>query len=634
MPNLSNNQSSLDFKEEVRSHTDIVGLISESVALQPRSGGREYVGLCPFHDDHNPSMRVYPERQTFRCWSCSTGGDVFTFVTERESVTFPEAVEILARRANLEIPKFVSGRSPQQESSRARQFEVLQWAESLFQRTLLNSPEAEPARKYLHGRGIDEETMRKFRLGFHPSGWDWLIKQSQGKYPLQLLEDVCLVAKKDNGGYYDFFGHRIIFPIHNERGQAVSFSGRLLPGDERPSKYKNGSATPVFNKSRLLYALDLARDEIRNQDQAIVVEGYTDCIALHQHGIQNAVVTMGTALTDEQVTVLKRFARRVILCFDGDDAGQDAASRSVERFLAQDVDLRILTPPDKLDPADFLESHGADAFRELSKNAPQAWDFRFQMAKRKYGTGTIDGRERVLTEMLNVLAQVPKLSTSVRESILIADLAHRTSVPEETVRGLLNEVRSSGPKRVYVENHAATPGSFTEEVQRIIHGQLSSRERVECDLLQIVLAVPETIQIVENAVSTTPMRNRILKGILRKCTQDAWANGEFTLSGLLDHMPEKDLKSLVVWLDEQASAKGLANKIRESDVDEEGCPQLLRQSIEALQKDEARHSSDNLSIRLSQSTDGQTRSDVATEDELLLQAAEFHRKRATKKSGF
>ncbi len=628
MPSQSLSQD--EFKEEVRSRNEIVGVISETVALQPR--GQHHVGLCPFHDDNNPSMNVYPDRQTFRCWSCSTGGDVFGYVQEREKVSFREALEILARRANMEIPKSVGGHSPEQETNRAKLFEVLQWAETLMMQTLLTSPAAQPARDYLNRRGIDEEVIRKFRLGFNPDGNQWLLGQARGRYPSPLLEDACLVGKGDQGRYYDFFSHRIMFPIHNERGQAVSFSGRVHPGYDHPAKYINGRETTVFRKSKILYALDLARDEIKKQKYAIIVEGYTDCIALHQSGVTNTVVSMGTALTDEQVRTVKRFANKVILVFDGDDAGQKAASKAVEKFLAQDVDLRILTPPNKLDPADYLEQQGVAAFRELASKAPEAWDFRFRAAKAKHGIDTIDGRQKVLDEMLSVLVQVPAMAKSVREPLMIANLAQKLSLSEEAVRTREKQIRSGAQQPVYTENHEVEESSFAEEVHRIIAGQLSSRDRVECDLLQSVVAAPESFRFVADAVSVAPLRNRILKGVLRKCTEEAWADGEFSLTGLINQMPDKNLKSLVVWLDEQAAAKDLARKIRESGIDDEGCPLLLRQSIQALQNREERNSNQNVGVQLAEATDGQARLDESAEA-LLRQAAEFHQKRATKKSG-
>lgn len=637
-----------EFRENVRSHTDIVGLIGEAIGLQARYGGREFVGLCPFHDDHNPSLRVYPDRQTFRCWSCNTGGDCFTFVMEREKVSFPEALEILARRANLEMPRKLTGRSPEQESNRAKLFEVLLWAENEFHRALLQSPEAEPARAYLAERGFTDEMIRRFRLGFHPDDWQWLLHRSAGRYPTKLLLDARLVGEK-NGRTYDYFVNRVLFPIHNERGQAVSFGGRILPGSTDGAKYWNGPESVVFHKSRLLYAIDKARDAVRTSDQVLIVEGYTDCIACHQHGIGNAVATLGTALTDTHVTAIKRFARQVVLIFDGDQAGQDAANRSVERFLAQDVDLRILTLPDNMDPADYLSVHGTDTFRKLAAEAPEAWEFRFRSARVRYGMESIDGRQRILDEMLQVLAQVPGMSGSMRETLLVANVAQRMKVAEESIRGRLREIRSgqnsvraNSSETVQADKDAelqSAPSSlYRGAVMRLFDRQLSRDDRLECDLLQNLLAAPEYLRFVMEAATFSRLRNAAFQAVLEACFEEGEDSGALTLGGLLNRIDDKDLKSLVVWLDEQARAKGLAEKLRsqgsESMEHPDGCPLLLKQSMANLswRTEESTHA--EIAMKLSQSTyespvDAEPGLDEATR-QLLQQAADFHQRRATK----
>ncbi|MEW4491067.1 DNA primase [Thalassoglobus sp. JC818] len=627
-----------EFREQVRSHTDIVGLIGESVGLESRSGGREHVGLCPFHDDHNPSMRVYPERQTFRCWSCNTGGDCFTFVMEREKVTFPEALEILARRANLEIPRFVSGHSPQQETNRARLFEVLQWAEQQFHQTLMESPAAQPAREYLKQRGMTGQMVRQFRLGFHPDNWEWLIDRAKGKFPLNLLLEARLIGERDNR-QFDFFVNRVMFPIHNERGQAVSFGGRVLPGSNSDAKYWNGPESSVFHKSRLLFAIDHAREAIRESNEAFIVEGYTDCIACHQFGIANVVGTLGTALTDEHVSAIKRFARKVILVFDGDQAGQDAAIRAVEKFLLQDVDLRILTLPEQMDPADFLEREGTQAFREIAESAPEAWDYRFRAAKAKFGLNSIDARQRVLDEMLSVLACVPQMATSVREPLLIANLAQRLQVPDEVIRRQLAEVRTNSPRKIRLENSNENRISEDVDVRRLLAGELSKSDRVECDLLEVIFTAPQLLTNVINTIKTSQLRNPILRRVLEMCFEEVQStsehqesgSGQLTLSGLLNRMPNQQMKSLIVWLDEQANAKGLAAKL-EGNSTESGIPQVLHDSIGAILDRDAEQTHQNLAVQLTESKDGRNGLDEATE-QLLRQAAEFHQKRATRKAG-
>jgi DNA primase len=637
-----------EFRETVRSHTDIVGLIGEAIGLQARYGGREFVGLCPFHDDHNPSLRVYPDRQTFRCWSCKTGGDCFTFIMEREKVSFPEALEILARRANLEIPRKLTGRSPEQESNRAKLFEVLLWAENEFHRALLQSPEAEPARAYLAERGFTDEMIRQFRLGFHPDDWQWLLHRSAGRYPAKLLLDARLVGEK-NGRTYDYFVNRVLFPIHNERGQAVSFGGRILPGSTDGAKYWNGPESVVFHKSRLLYAIDKARDAVRTSEQVLIVEGYTDCIACHQHGVGNAVATLGTALTDAHVTAIKRFARQVVLIFDGDQAGQDAANGSVERFLAQDVDLRILTLPDDMDPADYLATHGADAFRQLTAAAPEAWEFRFRSARVRYGMESIDGRQRILDEMLQVLAQVPGMSGSMRENLLIANLAQRMNVAEDTVRSRLKEIRSQRSSSRPIPREAVTSGEnrdsqpvpespYRAPAARLFHRGLSRDDRLECDLLENLLSAPEYLRFVMEAATFAPLRNPALHAVLMACFDEGEESGTLTLGGLLNRIEDRDLKSLVVWLDEQARAKGLAEKMRGRDAENSenpgDCPLLLKHSIDNLSWRSEESTQEQIALKLSQPTDGSPAAEESTLDEatrqLLEQAARFHQRRAAK----
>lgn len=619
-----------EFRETVRSQTDLVSLVSESISLQPRHGGRQYVGLCPFHDDHNPSLNVYPDRQTFRCWSCNTGGDCFTFVMEHEKVSFPEALELLARRANVPIPRNLSKTTPEQESSRARLMEVLQWAENEFHKALLELPAAEPARRYLQNRGYSDQIIRDYRLGFHPDDWTWLLGRASSKFTPRVLQAARLVNEK-NGRFYDYFVNRVMFPIHNERGQAVSFGGRVLPGSTDERKYFNGPESDVFHKSRLLYALDKARDAIRQTGKVVVVEGYTDCLTCHQHGILNTVGTLGTALTDTHVTALRRFAQQVVLVFDGDDAGQGAARRAVERFLAQDVDLRILTLPEKLDPAEFLAAYNADEFRRLMDAAPEAWEFQYRMARAANGIETIHGRQQVLEEMLQLLAQVPNLAGSLREAQLVANLAQRLLVSEEAVREHLRSIRERGTRRLRVDKHAAEQVQISRDVERILQGRMSRDDRLECDLLELVLATPDQIEFVGQAVRPAPLRNVIFRQILEYCLQEAEEHGELTVTGLLDRVDDPAMKNLIVWIDEQGLAKGLAEKVRESEVDDEGRPQLLLRSLGNLSWRQAEQSHASVTARLSQQPEGVGQLDEDTEA-LLRQAAEFHQRRATKKS--
>jgi DNA primase len=286
----------VDFKELVRARTDIVAIVGESIALTPRRG--EYVGLCPFHNDHSPSLHVYPDRQSFRCWVCDTGGDVFSFVMKHEGVTFPEAVELLGEKVGLERPKR-SSTSSEGGIDKPRLYDVMAWADRQFKTCLKSSPDAQEARDYVTSRGISAEMIERFGLGFHPPDWQWLLNRARGTYTGRDLQMVDLAReRRDGSALIDSMVDRVLFPIRDERGRVVAFGGRVLPGrgDEAGPKYLNSSDTPIFSKSKLVYALDVARKSISESKTAVVMEGYTDCIAAHQHGYNNVVATLGSPL--------------------------------------------------------------------------------------------------------------------------------------------------------------------------------------------------------------------------------------------------------------------------------------------------------------------------------------------------
>lgn len=626
--------SSDEFKEAVRAQTDIVSLIGEVVALQPQRGGREFVGLCPFHDDHNPSMTVSRERGTYRCWSCNAGGDMFRFLMEREKIGFRDALEILARRANIPIPKHISNTTPEQELNKARLLEVLQWAENLFHRTLLSDPCAEKAREYLKSRGFTEDSIRAYRLGYHPNDWNWLSEVANGKYSNELFVQARLMSEKVNEEgrvqQFDNFKDRVLFPIHNERGQPVSFGGRILPGDPSPSKYWNGNESPVFHKSRLLYAFDKAREAMRESQVAVVTEGYTACIACHWAGINNAVATLGTALTDLQVQAIKRFARKVVLIYDGDDPGQKAAERAVEHFLAQDIDLRILTLPEGMDPADYFHEFGGEALRGLVDKAPEAWEFKFRRATQAFGLATIDARHRVSEVMLSLLAQVPKMAENVREGLLIANLAQRLVIPEQQVRDRLRELRSKGTRRLRIDN---APRQVREDIQRLLSGRLTHDDRLECDLLEMLLAMPQWIAVTARSLPAEVFSHPALRLIAQHCYQLAEAGEQISVTDLLGSIEETELQGLLIWLDERARDKRQGEKVRSGGADPiDGTPHLLRRAVDSLNWRREAQAQQSVAVQLSQpSGDGSPQLDAAMEA-MLRQAAQFHQRRATKRT--
>ncbi|MGQ0635825.1 MAG: DNA primase [Planctomycetaceae bacterium] len=567
-----------DFKELVRTRTDIVSLIAESVTLQPQRGGREFTGLCPFHDDHNPSLRVYPDRQSYRCWVCNEGGDCFSFVMKRERVGFREALEMLANRARIELPRKYRAATGPSGENKNRQYEVLAWAEQQFHECLLQAPEGERARKYLRERGVSGESIVKFKLGYHPAGWEWLLERARNRFTSEQLVTVRLAGEREGGrGCFDYFVDRVMFPIRDAQGRAVAFGGRVLPDSPPTSmgKYWNSPDGPLFNKSRLLYGLDQAREAIVGTNTAVVVEGYMACIMAHQHGMTNCIATLGTALNDTHVMGLKRFARRVVLVYDGDDPGRAASERALPRFLAHEIDLRLVTLPAGLDPADFVLAHGGDALKNLLDNAPEAWDQKFRLLVERHGLDSIDARHRVLDEMLEVLAQVrPPAGVGLagkwqeRESIVIGQLSHRLKTPESLVRTRLAEVRTR-----LQERHGAAAGSVAtladvadlpqaEPAEPLNCDQLSSDERAGWWLLMAIFSAPEQSALFREEISADQVTHADLRKLYEICLEIWEQGGVPSYDRVTTRLEEPGLKALAARIDHESRVVPLTPEVQ------------------------------------------------------------------------
>lgn len=519
------------FKESVRNATDIVGLIAASVTLQPQKGGREFVGLCPFHDDHNPSMRVYPDRQSFKCWSCNEGGDCFSFVMKRERIGFREALEMLARQANLELPQRYRAAPAESGENKNHLYEIVAWAENEFHECLLKSAAGESARGYLKDRGISGTSISRFRLGFHPDNWQWLLERARGKYSAEQLVQVGLAGERtDRSGFFDNFVNRVMFPIRDTQKRPVAFGGRILPGgDDSHGKYWNGPETILFHKSRLLYALDHARESISKSGAAVVVEGYTDCIMAHQHGLTNFVAPLGTALNDTHLTNLKRLAQRVVLVFDGDGPGKRATEKALPKFLAHEIDLRILTLPDDLDPADFLAQRGREALIPLLDKADEAFEQKFRTVIDRYGIDSIDSRHRVLHEMLEVLGQVPiaagaglAASWQLRENVILGRLSQILKISETNIREQLGNLRTSQQQKMGTKpvGHAAADDADSPQASVRLFPQNPTRDDMaERELLEIIFTIPEKAELIRQEIDLVAIKNPALRELLVVCFQ-------------------------------------------------------------------------------------------------------------------
>jgi DNA primase len=560
---------SFDTKERVKQAIDIVELVSAHIQL--RRQGRNYVGLCPWHDDTRPSLQINPERQSFKCWVCDIGGDVFTWIMKTEGVEFREALQMLADRAGitLERPKDrPEGPSSDAFDKRAL-YRAMVWAEKQYHQCLIESPEAEPARRYLQERGISPESIEKFHLGFSPVEKDWILHQA-GKNEnsdkiagrTKILEAIGILAKPAEGGsFYDRFKGRLLFSIRDAQARPVGIGGRVLPevATITPAKYVNSPETPLFTKSKLLYGLDLARQPIRKNGTALVMEGYTDVIVAHQYGFDNAVAVLGTALGAEHIKILRHYTDRIILVLDGDEAGQRRTNEVLELFVAEQVDLRILTLPEGLDPCDFLHQKGAAAFAELLANsAVDALEHAFSTVTRGVDVDRdVYGASRALERLVSIVAKAPRLRADTtgedrfREEKILQRLAAWFRVDEKEVRRRLTVLRrrSQGRGANILPATEAVSSAESGEAPEII-------DSTQREFLELLLAYPECLPFVREQLAMEYLGRGMCRKIYDICCRLADAGVEASFGRLMLEFDEPTVKNLLVELDETSQSKG------------------------------------------------------------------------------
>jgi DNA primase len=453
----------LDLKERVRSAVDIVDVIGSQMEL--RRQGANFVARCPWHDDRRPSLMVNQARQTWKCWVCDIGGDIFSYVMRRDGVAFPEALKLLAEQAGIPIEGLGNSRpvAPGSVDDKATLMAAMRWAVDQYAACLQTSSLAAKARDYIDSRGISADSREKFRIGYAPDSWDWLLDRGQSAgFSGEILHACGLaVPRKSGSGYYDMFRDRVMFPIFDLQGRPVSLGGRVLPGGEdKGGKYINGPETRLFSKSRQLYGLNFARDTIVRQGHVMVMEGYTDVIAAVQAGIEPVVAVLGTALGQKHIDVLKRFAETVVLVLDGDAAGQRRADEVLELFVGAEVDLRVLTLPESQDPADFINQSGADAFLALVERAPDAIDHKLQNLIAGVDlTHDTHRSSKAIETMLQILAKSPAAPGDLKLQQTLIRLARTFMMPQQHLEKRLADLRRRNRQAT---RHSGTDGDRFE----------------------------------------------------------------------------------------------------------------------------------------------------------------------------
>ncbi|HHW32356.1 MAG TPA: DNA primase [Clostridiaceae bacterium] len=410
--------------EEIKLRNDIVDVVSEYVKIEKK--GKDFFGLCPFHKEKTPSFSVVPSKQIFYCFGCGKGGNVIHFIMNAENLDYVEAVRLLAERANIQIAEVESREEKLKAKLRQEILNINVEAARFFFENL-NSAQGEKAKKYLEKRNIQEHIVRRFGLGYSPEEWDKLFLFLENKkFSKESIVKSGLVLKNRKGGYYDRFRGRLMFPIFDLRGNVIGFGGRVL--DSSMPKYMNSPETIVYNKGRNLYALNFARKS--NEKSIIMVEGYMDAISLHQHGITNTVASLGTALTETQGRLLKKYADEVIVAFDSDTAGQAATLRSLELLDSIGCNVKILTLPQGKDPDEYIRSNGAEEFRKLVKNSLSVVEFRIKTIKKETDTETTEGKIKFLDMAAEVLS---KIDNNIEKEMYVKKIASEYGISEESI---------------------------------------------------------------------------------------------------------------------------------------------------------------------------------------------------------
>jgi DNA primase len=405
-----------NFSETVRNSADIIKVVSEYISL--KAAGSSFKGLCPFHSEKTPSFTVHRDKQFFHCFGCSKGGDVFSFVMEAERVSFPEAVRIVAEKCGIPIPTN-PGLDDKKSEERKQLLDIYEQTSAYFHR-MLNSEEAVPARQVLEKRQVEPAFAERFRLGYAPSSG--LAAQLKLKDPI----GSGLFVKNDRGEVYERFRRRLMFPIWNERGKTIGFGGRALAAEAQP-KYLNSAESPLYTKSNVLYALHFARDAAQKAGRLVVVEGYFDCLSLHQAGIENVVASCGTSLTQQQVALMARYVPEIVMNYDPDSAGQNAMRRSLDLLLAKGLRVRILKLAGGLDPDDFVRKEGGDVYRRLLANAPWFWEYLVAEASRQNDLSQPAMKANAVND---VMQYVVKLQDRVEQLEVARAVAEAFKVPE------------------------------------------------------------------------------------------------------------------------------------------------------------------------------------------------------------
>lgn len=522
-------QYSNELKEEIRSANDIVEVISQYVVL--KRSGRNYFGLCPFHNEKSPSFSVSPDRQYFHCFGCHKGGDVFTFISEIEKVSFKESVEILAERARIQLPTIENEGFNAKQYLKDRMFKINLEA-ALFYHERLYKPLAKIAQDYVKQRKMDNATLKAFKIGYSGE-YNELYKMLKVKgFKDEEILATGLVNKNDRGEFIDRFRKRLMFPIMTVNGKVVAFGGRRLDNNEKMAKYINSNENLIYSKKKHLFALNIAKQT--NEKKLILVEGYMDAISLHQRGIHNVVASLGTALTEEQGRLLARYGEQIILSYDSDGAGQEAILRALEILNKLGCDARVIQMEGAKDPDEYIIKYGSGRFNLLVDNAISLVEFKIKMLKNKYNLENATDKVKFLKEITKILA---KVENKIEREIYVEKVAEQYQISKEAIYAEVNKLAYTSAPTKEILNHKISSESIkTEEVNE------TTVKREKMILYLLINNYDESFEKIKSVISENDFKVELNKKIFKTIMEIKDGNKDQILSAI-SNIEDQDIQA-------------------------------------------------------------------------------------------
>ncbi len=537
--------------EEIRLTANIVDVVSTFVPLKKR--GKNFIGLCPFHTEKTPSFTVSEEKQIYHCFGCHSGGNVFKFLMEYNSISFVEAVTEIAESLGIAIGSDQSSNEEQNETELL--YDINTQAAKFFSDNLLNSLAGEIARSYFENRKINTQTQRIFGLGYSPPSWDAFLNfAAESKIDIQKAKLLGLVDQNDSGKFYDKFRGRIIFPIFSTNGRVIGFGGRIFDKDVNAAKYLNSPESPLYSKRKSLYGLFHSKDEIRKLDKVILVEGYMDLISLSQHGFKNVVASSGTSLTEEQVKLLSRFSKNIVVIFDADIAGQKASLRSIELLLKSDFEVKVVSLPENEDPDSFLNKFGKEKFSETLLSARNFLEYQTEQYR-------LDGRFEDPAEQTKAIRELVKsaslVSDHLKRSLLLKSISKKFNLREKLLESELNkilersDIKSRQPSNYERLSQTSTAPAQEKQID-------SSDTKLETELIVLLFeGNKEIIELVFEHITPEYFKNHDLKN-LAELVLEKKENVDLSPAGLFENIKDENLRKMMLSLllkDESISSK-------------------------------------------------------------------------------